>query len=300
MKTPNYLIQIPDPCHENWDAMKPDAKGRFCGSCSKSVVDFSTKTDMEIKEILANTSDKKICGHFKNSQINRPLEIRIELTNLPTNVSTTRSFAIALFLVFGTFLFSCTDLNGQTVGKIEVVKTEKHSDYVKGKIKRPNIQKEDPKEIIDSTLVPLEPTINGGMRIFELPPDSAKVIETSGIMEEIPNTEHFITGEMAEVIDVEDTLTKPQCGASRNEIMTDINEEILKPESTGLNVYPNPSIGEFTISYEVVKKANVSLEILDIKGVRVKTVVDMREQHTGKYLIPIDLSDMPNGIYTRS
>ena len=124
MKTPNFIVRVPEPCHEDWNSMQPDAKGKFCNSCSKSVVDFSNKTDTEIKDILLEYKDQKVCGHFKKSQINRPLNITINLKDLPKNITMTKAFAIALFLVFGTFLFSYTDEHGQKVNEIELVNTD--------------------------------------------------------------------------------------------------------------------------------------------------------------------------------
>lgn len=64
-------ITIPQPCHENWENMTPDEKGRFCGVCSKSVRDFTKSSDLEIMNDLSGNS--KICGNFKVEQLDRNL-----------------------------------------------------------------------------------------------------------------------------------------------------------------------------------------------------------------------------------
>jgi hypothetical protein len=41
-------IIIPEPCHQNWDAMTPNEQGRHCTSCVNTVVDVTCMTDDEI------------------------------------------------------------------------------------------------------------------------------------------------------------------------------------------------------------------------------------------------------------
>ena len=41
-------LNIPKPCHENWDQMTPVDKGRFCGFCQKQVVDFTAMNDEQL------------------------------------------------------------------------------------------------------------------------------------------------------------------------------------------------------------------------------------------------------------
>jgi hypothetical protein len=65
-------IEIPKPCHENWDTMSPEQKGKFCGVCSKTVVDFSLMGDGQILETLKKSTNG-VCGRFSTDQLERPL-----------------------------------------------------------------------------------------------------------------------------------------------------------------------------------------------------------------------------------
>ncbi len=72
MMTPQLLLTIPTPCHENWDAMTPELQGRYCGQCSKTVVDFSLMTDGQILDVLKKQTGGT-CGRFTTQQLFRPL-----------------------------------------------------------------------------------------------------------------------------------------------------------------------------------------------------------------------------------
>ena len=64
-------INIAKPCHEDWNTMTPNAKGRHCAVCEKTVTDFTTTTDENIIKTLK--SNTKLCGRFKKTQLNREL-----------------------------------------------------------------------------------------------------------------------------------------------------------------------------------------------------------------------------------
>lgn len=70
----SIVIQIPEPCHEDWAKMTATEKGKFCSVCTKEVFDFTTKTDEELVKILSK--NKNACGRLKKSQLNR--EVKLE------------------------------------------------------------------------------------------------------------------------------------------------------------------------------------------------------------------------------
>src|SRR5512138_1321991 len=70
-----FQLQIPTPCHEDWDHMSPAEKGRFCSSCQKQVVDFSNMSDREIAMFFKKPSTGSVCGRFMEDQLNRDIEI---------------------------------------------------------------------------------------------------------------------------------------------------------------------------------------------------------------------------------
>ena len=53
----------------DWDKMKPEAQGRFCSSCSKTVVDFSTMSVFSIVNYLENNKHQSVCGRFGEEQL---------------------------------------------------------------------------------------------------------------------------------------------------------------------------------------------------------------------------------------
>ena len=62
-------IKVLFPCQESWDEMQSGENGKFCGSCSKSVIDFTSFSKEEIIAYLAEHRNNTLCGRFKREQI---------------------------------------------------------------------------------------------------------------------------------------------------------------------------------------------------------------------------------------
>ncbi|MBF4467085.1 hypothetical protein [Flavobacterium sp. LC2016-12] len=120
-----YKLTIPEPCTENWDKMTPNENGRYCISCSKTVVDFTSMLPNEVQHFFIQNQNKKICGRFKNSQLDT-INIQIPSRILHNQTYYHKMFLLALFIAMGTTLFSCQDKNGnkQKINKVEVVQDD--------------------------------------------------------------------------------------------------------------------------------------------------------------------------------
>ena len=65
-------LSIPEPCHQDWQQMTPAEKGRFCGACQKTVVDFTTMSDGELIQFFGK-QQTGVCGRFQPHQLDRPV-----------------------------------------------------------------------------------------------------------------------------------------------------------------------------------------------------------------------------------
>jgi len=97
-------------CPADWSKMKPCEQGRLCGSCQKTVVDFTQKSDAEILEMLSKR-EEKVCGRFYAHQLNRPVR---------KGFSFQRIFSSAL-LLFGVGCQSHPNLSVETYLTGEII-----------------------------------------------------------------------------------------------------------------------------------------------------------------------------------
>jgi hypothetical protein len=102
-------ITIPKPCHENWSSMSPNQQGRFCSSCSKTVVDFTQMSNEEVEHFFVGQKEM-VCGRFHNNQL---ANLRITLPDnlLIRRMAKWKRFLAACLLIFSTTLFSCEITN---------------------------------------------------------------------------------------------------------------------------------------------------------------------------------------------
>lgn len=119
MKAKAITYTIEEPCHEDWNQMKPEAKGRFCEACSKTVVDFSSMSDFSIVTYLEGKKHESVCGRFRPDQMDRPY-----LLPKPHQAFSFDLKAVALGLALTTFSAIHSDAQVTPIDTTQVIYQE--------------------------------------------------------------------------------------------------------------------------------------------------------------------------------
>jgi len=165
-------IIIPKPCHENWETMTPEQKGRFCSVCSKTVRDFTDTSDEEIVKTVSGSSED-ICGKFYQSQINRDLQYSY-INSLFTK------FAVGFIITTGGFISvnaqnsnseKNTNIKGKASPSINGVKkdTANYKNLILGGIRSVKIDDYRPLYVLDGKII-------DGNQFTEIDPKSIKTM----------------------------------------------------------------------------------------------------------------------------
>lgn len=107
-------IYIHEPCKAKWNSMNPSGEGRFCDSCSLTVVDFTKMTNEDISNYFLKKSGERVCGNFRNDQVSTPKLVRRRKR---------WGWLITVFtIVFGSaFISSCrTQACSRTMGDVRI------------------------------------------------------------------------------------------------------------------------------------------------------------------------------------
>lgn len=137
-------IQIQEPCSESWDQMVPGEGGRFCGSCQKTVRDFSNMTDAELIRFFQQPGNGNTCARIRTEQLDRPL-----IGSQPISNRFWGKWSLALLGIWTGFVAEAGDFVGKNpVGK-KTIQTKSQTPVSKTKKKkRPQRKKVDLVEVV--------------------------------------------------------------------------------------------------------------------------------------------------------
>lgn len=60
-------IEIPEPCHADWQSMRPEDRGRYCFECKTKVHDLSAMTKAEARRFLERTAREEVCVSYEHA-----------------------------------------------------------------------------------------------------------------------------------------------------------------------------------------------------------------------------------------
>lgn len=102
--------------------MTPNEQGRFCATCEKTVVDFTTMSDEALIAFFEEHKGQRICGRMRVKQLNRPLNglnTATESTVLPLRRPIAGWRVVLASLALGAWLAGCMPTTAQAGTIIE-------------------------------------------------------------------------------------------------------------------------------------------------------------------------------------
>jgi len=289
-------LSIPKPCHENWDTMTPNEKGKFCSSCQKTVVDFTNMSDRQVAEFFKKPPSS-VCGRIYNDQLER--DIMIPKKRIPW----LKYFFQITWPAFVLFLKSC-GVKENSVGKVHVEsKVSNREDVVTLGIMLPEITPVDTEHVEEKIITKgniigdiawIDTIENQKTDSVEMQADTAMIITDTAIaykpMDTVvittyPPTRCYVTmGAISVVRSMTENRSEP------------VNKEsIALPE---INLYPNPvhTGGRLNISFKSGDDLPEQIQVLSSSGQWISSIKATIEEHGSSASVQIP-SNLTAGVY---
>ncbi len=284
-------INIPEPCSENWNEMTPTQKGAFCQKCALDVFDFTNKSAVEIRTILAQNIGSRVCGRIENVQL-AELNSDFEAWKINNSRSYQRAWIFTLFVVFGLTLFSCEEENiaekMQRVG--QQILNERKADF------QESITTTG--EMVNITQVGEEQSENGipleqielpklGEMVFE---EQEAELEETVVIEEVllPDNERYnIAGGMS--------WTGEYIAYLEETTPVELDSQEKCTKMSGL-IYPNPAVNEITLRLQMPKADRVEIQLIGLNGQRIQEIHAGRVSK-GETEFIVDVSQLVPSMY---
>jgi len=196
-----FKLSVPKPCHEDWSKMTPKEKGRFCQSCSKTVVDFTQHSKEGIQQYLRENLGQQVCGRLRREQLDM-ITLEIPTATFHQSLSFQKLFLLALLFVMGSTLFSCQHSNGTkqkiknviVTDTIEEVHETGHFEIDRAFHLDSIVEIEEPEEIIED----ISNTLQSQDSVVEIVELTGEVVEVVGDIEPYEEETDVVLGYIIE------------------------------------------------------------------------------------------------------
>ncbi|MCU0436997.1 MAG: T9SS type A sorting domain-containing protein [Raineya sp.] len=287
----NFKISIPEPCHENWQKMTPQDKGRFCNACSKVVIDFTQMTEEEIIHFFQKHQNQAVCGRAKQTQLNKVYKPQnfLEKHYIHVYQNYRKSWIGNKYLSILSFILlitGCQSPENQTNPLVQAhTETFKHiSNIINQNNKKKEIIIQEAKNIEE---VYYEKELPYAEKCIAMESELGGVI----IMKPVPDIEDSLEHHKNIKIDTIHTENLLSIADSSFLIVSLKNKNHSK-----LNIYPNPAQDKATIQYFLEADSEVKIYLLNNNGHLVKEFLH-EAQTAGEHHLDIEIENLPSGIY---
>jgi hypothetical protein len=281
------MIQIPDPCSEDFSKMTATERGAFCNKCSIDTYDFRDMSNLEINTIVKENKGEHLCGRMTQNQL---ISLNAGFQDWKNQNSRTfqSKFVMALIMVFGLTLFACET---EERAMIESV----------AQIELPNGQLEFVNDDQDITEIDLRDYVAEHPPIYEI------ICEVNG---GIGYSEEYLVEEIIDDVEITriDVMYAGGIGSSAvyldyvEATVPDTNESILaepilaNPDLFEAKAYPNPTQGESTVALDINEAGQFDVMMYDMNGRMIRNI-HSGELTEGRKQFNLDLYDLNSGTY---
>jgi hypothetical protein len=172
------IITIPSPCHESWDGMSANEKGRHCHTCATTVIDFTKWQPNDIINELKK--GKNICARLNDEQLNVPIPTTEDFVKqIAYFKMSTFKKAAAIFLYV--FMLGASSCNENIKGDIVTlpIETFAQNNFIGESIAISNIDSPPPRRYLDTIKKPVVRV--GKVAIGKKPTTEVPVVENKNL-----------------------------------------------------------------------------------------------------------------------
>ncbi|RYZ28433.1 MAG: T9SS type A sorting domain-containing protein [Chitinophagaceae bacterium] len=274
-----FQIKIAEPCHENWDAMTQQDKGKFCASCQKTVVDFSTMSDRQIADFFKKPA-RSVCGRFYSDQLERTIEAPKK--RLPW----VKYFFNVTWPAMMLFLKSCVEkqpVMGDISFDVSAPKPQEQELYTTMGLVLPQITPEDTLRRLDPGQIQetVCSTVKGEIAVQPEPQlmGDTIIMQVDTIAKELPAIKSYEPMDTINIVGYEKSRMNSLIAGG----ISIVNVEETKPEpteqkttdeSSTLLVFPNPVRlgGQLTVKLSTMKEAPKQVQLFSVSGQLITTM----------------------------
>jgi len=289
------MIQIPDPCSEDFSKMTPTEKGAFCAKCSIDTYDFRHLSNLEINSIIKESKGEHLCGRMTQDQL-ISLNAGFQDWKNQNRKTFQSKFIMALVMVFGLTLFACENEEKEILESVTQIELpDGKLDFVNSD---QNITEIDLRDYVSQIPEPLDFIIcevqggigyDDGFAYTDII-DEQPIYETRG--------EIMVSGGIGSSMSYHQYVDATIEDTTEQSILAD--PILIDPDFFEAKAFPNPTQGQSTVALDIHQEGQFDIMMYDMNGRMIQQIhsgvlpegrnqfeVDLYEQNSGTYLVRV-------------